>query len=66
MIVLNELIGSCVRRLELYADDVACVSSIPDAMSGAEIQTIDNRRFYVLEGVSDVFCLLDEGCDDLA
>jgi hypothetical protein len=61
MIVLNELIGTGVRRLELYADDVAEVSSIPGAISGSEVQTIDNRRFTVCEGVAEVFEQLEGG-----
>jgi hypothetical protein len=60
MIVLNEIVEEGVRRLELYADNVASVSSIPDLGSGAEVQTIDNRRFHVLESVADVFCLLED------
>ena len=55
MIVLNELIEMGVRRLELYADDVESVASIPGAITGSEVQTIDKRRFYVFEGVAEVF-----------
>jgi len=61
MIVLNELIGQGVRRLELYADDVASVSNIPGATSGSEVGTIDGRRFYVCEGVGEVWERLEGG-----
>jgi hypothetical protein len=60
MIVLSELTGDGVRRLELWPDDVACVSSIPMVPGAAEVDTIDGRRFWVAEGVSDVFAMMDE------
>jgi hypothetical protein len=59
MIVLSELMNEGVRRLELWPDDVACVSSIPTVPGAAEIDTIDGRRFWVAEGVSDVFAAMD-------
>lgn len=63
MIVLNQIARNGVRRLELYADDVAVVSSVPGAIGGSEIETIDSRRFYVAESVADVHCLLEESDD---
>lgn len=59
MIVLNEVTPGGLRRLELYGDDVSCVSNVPGAPGGAEIEMIDGRRFYVVEDVATVFGQLD-------
>jgi hypothetical protein len=59
MMVLNEVTSAGVRRLELWPDDVACVSSVPTVPGTSEIDTIDGRRFRVAEGVSEVFARLE-------
>jgi hypothetical protein len=59
VIVLNELTGGGMRRLELWPDDVSAVSSTHRS-EGAEVMTIDGKRFAVAETVMEVFDKLEE------
>jgi hypothetical protein len=59
VIVLNELTDEGTRRLELWPDDVACVSNVTGKPGLSEVDTIDGRRFRVAEGVAEVFCRLE-------
>lgn len=59
MIALNEITEGGLRRLELIADDVTVVTTLP-MRAGAEIRTIDGRVFRVAEDVAEVFAILEE------
>jgi len=69
MIVLNEVSGNGMRRLELWPDDVADVTTLSWG-GGSEVNTIDGRRFHVVEDVAEVFTRLEaserDGWDELA
>lgn len=59
MIVLNELTETGSRRLELVADDVMVVTTLP-GKEGSELRTIDGRVFRVAQNSAEVFTKLEE------
>ena len=60
MMVLNEVTPGGLSRREIWPDDVLCVSNVPGSGFGAEIETIDGKRFSVIEDVGEVFALMEE------
>jgi hypothetical protein len=65
MIVLTEITKSgAIRELAVWPDDVLDVANVPGASGGAQINTIDGKRFTVAEGVAEVFAMLEEADDE--